>query len=118
MICAAGRDPVNASEEGPTCAVGMIKLFAQTGPVFGYLPASGELVPISHRPTLGGMLGSTYGGDGSTTFAVPTLAAPPGTAWQICASASADGASDPSPFMSEIGYWARGDESPAGMDPD
>lgn len=108
MICAAGRDPVNDSEEGPTCAVGIVKLFAQTDPVYGYLPTNGELVQISHRPTLGALLGTTFGGDGSKTFAVPTLTAPPGTTWQICASASTDGAGDPGPFMSEIGYWARG----------
>lgn len=39
----------------------------------GFLLCDGAVYNVSAYPTLGAMLGSTYGGDGATTFAVPDM---------------------------------------------
>jgi len=39
----------------------------------GYLLCDGDIYNILDYPDLGGLLGSTYGGNGTTTFAVPDL---------------------------------------------
>ena len=39
----------------------------------GWSPASGQLMPISRYSALFSVLGTTYGGDGRTTFALPDL---------------------------------------------
>jgi hypothetical protein len=47
-----------------------------TGATFcpaGFLPADGRLLPIAEYDTLFALLGTTYGGDGESTFALPML---------------------------------------------
>ncbi|MGE5515129.1 MAG: phage tail protein [Bacteroidota bacterium] len=39
----------------------------------GWLPCNGALVSIQTYPALYSLIGTTYGGDGATTFAVPDL---------------------------------------------
>jgi hypothetical protein len=39
----------------------------------GWAAADGQLLPVSQNPTLFSLLGTTYGGDGRTTFALPDL---------------------------------------------
>lgn len=39
----------------------------------GTLPANGQILQIQQNPALYGVIGPTYGGDGSTTFALPNL---------------------------------------------
>ncbi len=39
----------------------------------GYMEASGQLLPISENETLFQLIGTTYGGDGEWTFALPNL---------------------------------------------
>lgn len=39
----------------------------------GTLPADGRLLPISQNSALFSLLGTMYGGDGRTTFALPKL---------------------------------------------
>jgi len=39
----------------------------------GYLACSGQLLPIAEYDTLFSLLGTTFGGDGQTTFALPDL---------------------------------------------
>lgn len=39
----------------------------------GTLPADGRLLPISEYAALFALMGTTYGGDGRTTFALPNL---------------------------------------------
>ncbi|MBX7532070.1 tail fiber protein [Qipengyuania sp. 1XM1-15A] len=39
----------------------------------GTLPADGKLLPIARNAALFSLLGTTYGGDGRTTFALPDL---------------------------------------------
>jgi microcystin-dependent protein len=50
----------------------------------GWEQASGQLLPISQNVALFQLLGTTYGGDGRSTFALPKLAAPQaGLTWCI-----------------------------------
>jgi microcystin-dependent protein len=37
----------------------------------GWAPADGQLLPIAQNQALFALLGTTYGGDGITTFALP-----------------------------------------------
>jgi microcystin-dependent protein len=39
----------------------------------GWLFCSGQLLPIADYPTLFNLIGTTYGGDGQNTFALPNL---------------------------------------------
>jgi microcystin-dependent protein len=39
----------------------------------GWAPAAGQLLPINQNQALFALLGTTYGGDGRTTFALPDL---------------------------------------------
>jgi microcystin-dependent protein len=52
----------------------------------GYLPADGRLLQISSNTALFSLLGTNYGGDGITNFALPDLrsAAPNNTQYLIC----------------------------------
>lgn len=53
--------------------VGDIRLFAGTFAPRGWLLCNGALLSISEYETLFALIGTTYGGDGQTTFAVPDL---------------------------------------------
>lgn len=55
--------------------VGEIRMFGFSRVPSGWLPCSGQLLPISQNEVLFSLLGTTYGGDGQTTFAVPDLRA-------------------------------------------
>jgi len=50
------------------------------------LPANGQLLPINQNQALFSLLGTNFGGDGRTTFALPDLrsAAPNGLTYSIC----------------------------------
>ncbi len=39
----------------------------------GYLPCNGQLLPINQNQALFSLLGTTYGGNGTTNFALPDL---------------------------------------------
>lgn len=52
---------------------GMIAPYAGTSAPSGWLLCDGTVRNIADYPTLGAALGSTYGGNGTTTFAVPDL---------------------------------------------
>jgi microcystin-dependent protein len=41
----------------------------------GWMTCDGQLLPISEYETLFNLIGTTYGGDGQSTFALPNLAA-------------------------------------------
>jgi microcystin-dependent protein len=56
-----------------TAFLGQIELFA-----FGYVPrgwaaCQGQLLPVNQNQALYALLGTTYGGDGTRTFALPDL---------------------------------------------
>ncbi len=53
--------------------VGEIRLFGGTFAPSGWAFCDGSLVAISQNPTLYQLLGTTYGGDGTNTFALPDM---------------------------------------------
>ncbi|HET7881836.1 MAG TPA: tail fiber protein [Acetobacteraceae bacterium] len=53
--------------------LGQITLFPYTFPPRGWADCQGQLMPISQNTALFSLLGTTYGGDGRTTFALPDL---------------------------------------------
>lgn len=62
-ICQAGMDPF----------IGEIMLFAGNFCPRGYAETNGQLMSIAQNTALFSILGTTYGGDGRTTFALPNL---------------------------------------------
>ena len=67
--------------------LGQIQLFA-----FGFVPhgwrlCDGSSLPIAHNDAVFSLLGTTYGGDGSTNFALPNLKGKepiPGLIYCVC----------------------------------
>lgn len=53
--------------------IGEIRIFAGNFPPVGWAFCQGQLLPISENETLYQLIGTTYGGDGNETFAVPDL---------------------------------------------
>ena len=53
--------------------VGEIRMFAGNFAPAGWNFCDGSLLPISENETLFQLIGTTYGGDGQSTFAVPDL---------------------------------------------
>lgn len=53
--------------------VGEIRLFSFGVTPRGWLPCQGQLLPIQQNQALFAVLGTQYGGNGSTTFALPDL---------------------------------------------
>lgn len=53
--------------------IGTVQTFAFNFCPRGWLPADGRLISISENTTLFSLLGTFYGGDGRTTFALPDL---------------------------------------------
>jgi microcystin-dependent protein len=48
-------------------------MFAGNFPPVGWMFCEGQLLPISENETLFQLIGTTYGGDGESTFALPDL---------------------------------------------
>jgi len=67
-----------------TCIIGQIYL--QAGKYYEGVPANGQVMSILSNTTLFDVIGAKYGGNGSTTFALPNLnkAAPNGLTYTIC----------------------------------
>lgn len=53
--------------------VGEIRMFAGNFAPAGWMLCEGQLLPISEYETLFQLIGTTYGGDGQSTFALPDL---------------------------------------------
>jgi len=53
--------------------VGEIRMFGGNFAPAGWMFCSGQLLPISEYETLFNLIGTTYGGDGQNTFALPNL---------------------------------------------
>ena len=53
--------------------VGEIRMFAGNFAPAGWMFCDGSLLPISENETLFQLIGTTYGGDGQSTFALPDL---------------------------------------------
>ena len=53
--------------------VGEIRMFGGNFAPAGWMFCEGQLLPISENETLFTLIGTTYGGDGQSTFALPDL---------------------------------------------
>ena len=53
--------------------VGEIRMFAGNFAPAGWMFCEGQLLPISENETLFNLIGTTYGGDGQSTFGLPDL---------------------------------------------
>lgn len=53
--------------------VGELRMFGGNFAPAGWMFCSGQLLPISENETLFQLIGTTYGGDGQTTFGLPDL---------------------------------------------
>jgi Phage Tail Collar Domain/Collagen triple helix repeat (20 copies) len=73
-----------AAGDGQMCTLGEVLLSA--GVVANGTPANGQLLPITQNVALFALIGTIYGGNGTTTFALPDLraAAPNGLTYSIC----------------------------------
>jgi microcystin-dependent protein len=72
--------------------LGQITLYPYNFPPLGWMDCAGQVLPISQYTALFSLLGTNYGGDGRTTFALPDLqgrvgisqgTAPGGSAYNI-----------------------------------
>jgi microcystin-dependent protein len=57
----------------PEPFLGEIRMFGFNFPPQGWASCDGQTLPISQNTALFSLLGTTYGGDGTTTFALPDL---------------------------------------------
>ena len=53
--------------------IGEIRMFAGNFAPVGWAFCDGALIPISENDALFNLIGTTYGGDGQSTFALPNL---------------------------------------------
>jgi microcystin-dependent protein len=56
-----------------TAFVGEIRIFGGNYAPFGWAFCDGRLIPISENQALYSLIGTTFGGDGTNTFALPDL---------------------------------------------
>ena len=66
--------------------IGEIRLVGFNFAPRGWALCNGQILPIAQNTALFSLLGTTYGGDGRTTFALPDLSnsAPYGMTYTIC----------------------------------
>ena len=75
-----------APATGAPCTVGQVLLTASPEATAGGVAAKGQLLEINNHEELFALLGTTYGGDGQATFALPDLRAiaPDHMTYSIC----------------------------------
>ncbi|MGH7618878.1 MAG: tail fiber protein, partial [Gemmatimonadaceae bacterium] len=75
-----------AAGNGQVCTLGQILLSASPAVTAGGVPANGQLLAINQNQALFALLGTTYGGNGTSTFALPDLRglAPNNMTYSIC----------------------------------
>jgi len=73
MICVQGIFPSQGGGSASQDMIGEVMPFAGNFVPTDYLPADGRLLPIGDNIALFDLIGTTYGGDGNTTFALPDL---------------------------------------------
>lgn len=64
---------LNYSAYSNECFIGELRMFGGNFAPRGWALADGQLLAISQNSALFSILGTTYGGDGRTTFALPDL---------------------------------------------
>ena len=104
--------------------VGEIRMFAGNFAPAGWMFCEGQLLPISENETLFQLIGTTYGGDGQSTFALPDLRGripiAPGQRLHPRRDGRrrgdhAHGAADPGAHPSAAGLWRPRDHQCAGQ---
>ena len=73
LIAVGGFAPVQAGRSGTSAFVGQIANFAGNFAPTGWAPANGQLLSIADNEALFNVIGTTYGGDGTTNFRLPDL---------------------------------------------
>ncbi|QDT00843.1 tail fiber protein [Adhaeretor mobilis] len=73
LIATQGTFPSGAFAPNGVPYIGEVALFAGDFEPNGWKFADGEILPISQHQALFSLLGTTYGGDGETTFGLPDL---------------------------------------------
>lgn len=75
-----------AATDGAACTLGQVLLTASPNLTAGGVAANGQLLSITQNQALFELLGTTYGGDGRNTFALPDLRgiAPNNMTYSIC----------------------------------
>lgn len=53
--------------------IGLIKLFPYSFLPYGWLPCEGQILQVQLYTALFSLIGNKFGGNGSTTFALPDL---------------------------------------------
>jgi microcystin-dependent protein len=71
MVGSGPEIPENAAMSDPL--IGEIRMFAGAFVPRGWAPCDGRLLSISRHSALFSVMGTAYGGDGMTTFALPDL---------------------------------------------
>ena len=71
MLSILGAGTTTALADTPF--IGEVRWFAGTFAPRGWALCNGQLLPIDQNPALFSILGTTYGGDGEVTFALPDL---------------------------------------------
>jgi hypothetical protein len=71
---------------GTTCVIGDMILSVNGYGGGTYLPADGQLLSTNQYSAVFSIMGTNFGGNGSSNFALPDLRkfAPPGLYWSIC----------------------------------
>jgi microcystin-dependent protein len=64
--------------------IGEVALFAFTFAPQGWVPCAGQLFPIAQNTALFSLLGTAFGGDGKTTFALPNYSSLAPQGMQYC----------------------------------
>lgn len=64
--------------------IGEIVLVAFTYAPPEFLVCNGQLLLINQYPALHSIIGTRFGGNGTTTFALPNMTAPTGLQYLIC----------------------------------
>ncbi len=78
--------------------IGQVQTFAFNFCPQGWLPADGRLLPIMQYQALFGLLATTYGGNGQTTFALPNVViktSPPQPPTTLTTCIAVTGAAEP-----------------------
>lgn len=73
LIAVSGVFPSQGGGGGSAAFIGQVADFAGNFTPDGWLPAAGQILSISQNVALFSVIGTTYGGNGTTTFALPDL---------------------------------------------
>ena len=79
IICTDGMTPSAEQSANPTGAtLAEIRLLAGAITPWEWFECSGQLLPLAQHTALRSLIGTTFGGDGTRTIALPDLPAPSG----------------------------------------